>query len=187
VIRSNLIDKLDLITINNVGDNIQISNLDLSDDYVKKVNLINYSTNPLFFEIPTINLIHSFSQFNPNVKVLYLHTKGTSYKELSPLISDWIELLIYFNIGKHDTCLNELDEYDCIGCNYYLSPEKHFNGNFWWSKTDYICKLDRIKQLIRLYPEFWLCSNKYAKIKSLHNSYTDHYYYRYPPERYITE
>jgi hypothetical protein len=96
IISSNLIDKLDLIAINNIGDNIRISNLDLSDDYVKKLHLINYSTNPLFFEIPTINLIHSFSQFNPNVKVLYLHNKGSSYKELSPVISDWIDLLIYF-------------------------------------------------------------------------------------------
>jgi GR25 family glycosyltransferase involved in LPS biosynthesis len=186
VISSKLIDKLDLIVINNVGDNIGISNLDLSDDYVKKLHLINYSTNPLFFEIPTINLIHSFSQFNQNVKVLYLHTKGNSYKELSQLICDWIDLLVYFNIDKHDICLKELDDYDCIGCNYYLTPEKHFSGNFWWSKTDYICKLDRIDKLIRHYAEFWLCRNKYAKIKSIHNSNTNHYYVRYPPENYIT-
>jgi GR25 family glycosyltransferase involved in LPS biosynthesis len=189
VINSKLIDKLDLITINNVGDNIGISSLDLSDDYVKKFNLINYSTNPLFFEIPTINLIHSFSQFNPNVKLLYFHTKGSSYTDLSPVISDWIELLIYFNINKHDICLKELDEYDCIGCEYLTHPENHFSGNFWWSKTDYICKLDRIEQLIKHKTEFWLCGNnsKNPKVKSLHNSNINHYRERYLPEKYIME
>ncbi len=187
VIYSGLIDKLDLIVINNLGDNIGISNLDLSDDYVKKFHLINYSSNPLFFEIPTINLIHSFSQFNPNVKVLYLHTKGTSYKELSPTVADWINLLIYVNIERHDVCLRELDEYDCVGCNYLTYPENHFSGNFWWSKTDYICKLDRIVQLIKHKTEFWLCGNNstHPKIKSLHDSNINHYHELYPSEKYI--
>ena len=119
------------------------------------------------------------------MKLLYIHTKGISLT-FTPMIDDWINLLIYFNIDKHDICIKELDNFDCIGCNYLLKPENHFSGNFWWSKTDYICKLDRIDQLIRHYAEFWLCSNKYAKIKSLHNSNVNHYKERYPPENYIT-
>ena len=185
IINSKLINKLDLIVINNIGNNISISNLDLPVEYIKKIHLINYSDNPLFYEIPTMNLIHSFSLFNPNVKLLYIHTKGISLT-FTPMIDDWINLLIYFNIDKHDICIKELDNFNCIGCNYLLKPENHFSGNFWWSKTDYICKLDRIDQLIRHYAEFWLCSNKYAKIKSLHNSNVNHYKERYPPENYIT-
>ena len=181
IIDTNLISKLDLIIINNIGDSIDISDLNLFQDINDKFYLINYSCNPLFFEIPTINLIHSFSLFNPDIKLLYLHTKGSSYNNLNSTIADWINLLIYVNIENHDKCLKNLDDYDCVGCNYYLSPEKHFSGNFWWSKTNYIRKLDRINNLIRLKAEFWLCSREYAKIKSLHNSHTDHYYWVYPP------
>ena len=186
IINSKLINKLDLIVINNVGDNISLSNLKLLDDYAKKINLINYSDNPLFYEIPTINLIHSFSQFNPNVKLLYLHTKGTSLT-FTPMIDDWIKMLLYIHIDRHETCLEYLKEYDCIGCEYLTYPENHFSGNFWWSKTDYICKLDRIEQLIKHKTEFWLCGNnsKYPKVKSLHNSNINHYQECYPPEKYI--
>ena len=187
LISSKLINKLDLIVINNVGDNISILDLGVLNEYVEKIHLINYSSNPLFFEIPTINLIHSFSQFNPNVKLLYLHTKGSSYKDLNLVISDWINLMIYFNIEKHELCLKELNDFDCVGCNYLLHPEEHFSGNFWWSKTDYICKLDRIEQLIKHKTEFWLCGNnsKYPKVKSFHNSNINHFKERYPPENYI--
>ena len=181
-----LIHKLDLIVINNVGEKISIQMLNLPEILNKKIHLINYSENPLFYEIPTINLIHSFSLFNQNVKLLYIHTKGSSI-HFTDMINDWINLMTYVNIDRHETCLEYLKEYDCVGCNYDSIPEKHFSGNFWWSKTDYICKLDRIDQLIRHAAEFWLCgdNSRHPKVKSLHDSNINHYKVRYPPEKYV--
>lgn len=34
-----------------------------------------------------------------------------------------------------------LDRFNCVGINYFSYPQKHFLGNFWWSKSEYISKL----------------------------------------------
>lgn len=159
---SGLINILDKIFIINLGNNI-------TNTYqTQKINIINYSSNINLFETPTINLIHAFSTFNQNVKLLYLHTKGASYNAISQKIIDQIDTMLSHLVVKYKNMLEKLDTYDAIGYEYLEKPNKHFNSNFWWSKTNYIVKLHIITSKTRHEPEWWILSNNNVKFLSLH-------------------
>ena len=162
------------IFINNIG--IPIKN----EYYDNGVVLTNYSEDVTLFEIPTINKVREFSIKNPNCKVLYLHTKGITHKN-KQTVHDWIEMMLYFLLDQK--CIK--NNYDTIGCNYHDGTggvPKHYSGNFWWAKTDYLAKLP-ICGNNKMDAEFWLhCGN--PNYLSLHNSGINHYYQRYPRKNY---
>lgn len=84
--------------------------------------------------------------------ILYIHLKGSS-KIDNLAYRDWRKLMEYFNITRWRECVSKLDEgYDTVGVNwipdfnrqgntYYPHVKKHFSGNFWWAKSEYIKKL----------------------------------------------
>lgn len=98
----------------------------------------------------------------PQSKVLYLHTKGTTWhnreddfgKNVDYHVNGWRLLMEYFNIHRWSDCCSLLDNHDCVGCEwsydgvlygqnkYDESPTGYYRGNFWWSKSDYIKTLD---------------------------------------------
>ena len=57
------------IFINNIGTRIE-------QTFGENIILNEFSDDISLFEIPTINCIRDFSIKNPNVNILYLHTKG---------------------------------------------------------------------------------------------------------------
>ena len=92
---------------------------------------------------------------------------------------------------NYDKCINELQNYDAVGVNLNLVPEKyihnattqnfnnsyHYSGNFWWSKSSYIKKLTSKIGDKYLDPELWIGSNDRLpkKFLSLWQSNIDHY------------
>ena len=153
--------------------------------YGENVDIIEYSDNISLFEIPTINILHSFCVRNPESKVLYLHTKGVSYKTVPEPVVDWRNMMLYFLINND--CIKLLDEYDIVGCNYLGNPyHPHFSGNFWWTRASYVSKLRPIRTTVKHDAEWWIFSeNEFnPTFYELHNSKTDHYRKLYPLEKY---
>jgi hypothetical protein len=106
-----------------------------------------------------------------DICILYLHGKGvTQYKsEKEEPVKNWRKMMEYFLVDKWKDCIEKLDEgYDCCGVNYqnhagHMNGETKliyiFNGNFFWTKSNYIKKLD--KKLLfehRYSGENWICS-----------------------------
>ena len=109
----------------------------------------------------------AIGSFKEDFNVLYLHSKGVKWNNKKQCISDWVSLLLYFNIKYHEEILNKLDNYDVIGVNLSLENIIHFSGNFWWSKSSYIKTLN--KEIMKQYcgPEFWITQKKTGKFLSL--------------------
>ena len=171
------INRINYVIVVNIGLKVNI----LSTD---KLKIINYSDDPKLFERPTINLIYLFAKHNPNVNILYLHTKGVSYGKPGQNIVDWKNLMLYFLVENHKVCLDLLQEYDAVGCNYLTEPKKHFSGNFWWAKGSYINTLSPITDIIRHSSEFWIVNNDHNKHYCIYNSGINHYKQSYPLIRY---
>jgi beta-1,4-mannosyl-glycoprotein beta-1,4-N-acetylglucosaminyltransferase len=181
---NNCIEIFEKIYIYNVGEEME------NYFYINNVELINCGKSNTY-ESNTLNKLYHFAKNNPNSNILYLHTKGIGYSDDNNKINDWIELMLYFLVEKHEICTELLERgFDTIGCNYLqvynpLTPP-HYSGNFWWATTDYIKTLSPIDETscIKSDAEFWLCGNN-PKIFVIHDSDINHYQCEYPREKYI--
>ena len=164
------------------------SNEDLLFFIDDKIEIIGSSNNLNLFENSTINLLHEHALLE-DFNVLYMHTKGVKHNNSNINVTDWVEYLSYFNIYKYNTCINELVNYDAIGVNLQKHDDAplHYSGNFWWSKSEYIRKLDKCKYINYNSPEFWLTENSVGNYLSLWNSNTHHYKDRYEKHNYINK
>ncbi len=151
-------------------------------EYDSKIKIIGASDNLSLFETPTINLLYEHSQ-TEDFNVLYIHTKGIRHTN-NPCITDWVKYLTYFNIYRHDICIDEIANYDVVGVNLQDEPVLHFSGNFWWSKSQYIRTLGPCNYIHYNSPEFWITEQKKGKYLSLWLSNTDHYHSRYEENKY---
>ena len=181
---SGLMDNLDLIIINNIGIDIDSSKYELSN----KIKLINYSDNPQLWELPTLKLMHYFSlQQSDKVNILYLHTKGITHNNGTPVyenVQDWINYMLYFLVEKHEKCVDLLNRYDTVGLNYLVEPHKHWSGNYWWATSQHISKLDVSMLKDRHDAEWWCNSRSDTNHHVLHNSGKNHYNESYKKEEY---
>ena len=91
--------------------------------------------------------------------------------------------MTYFMITKHSECLEKLEKYDAIGCNYLSQPHPHFSGNFWWANSDYLSNLNTDKLVARHDAEWWVLS-KTDNFYSIFNSNINHYTTEYPKSQY---
>ncbi|AYV80676.1 MAG: glycosyltransferase [Harvfovirus sp.] len=139
-INVNLLNDIDYLYIINIGDPHKL-------DHHCKIRLINYSRDTQLFERATLNLICTFSKFHKNAKILYLH----SYFELQ-------KNMLYFLVENGKQCIELLDKYDTVGCNYIELPNKHYSGNFWWANSSYINKLNKITSNDRHDCKWWILS-----------------------------
>jgi hypothetical protein len=173
---------------------------------INTINLVYQNNEPQDAEFPTINMLKdacdsSDEEFN----VLYLHHKGATQPFTIP-VTHWRELMLYYNVDNWQNCVEKLNEgYDTVGVNWRLDfPREHYSGNFWWARSSYIKKLDKLKmpKEVNYVPqyltefgdqkymyqhdaEFWIGS-KQPKFYSFHNSNINHYIERYPEEKYKT-
>jgi GR25 family glycosyltransferase involved in LPS biosynthesis len=181
---SGLMDKLDLLIINNIGIEIDSSKYEVSN----KIKLINFSENTQLWEMPTLKIMHYFAtQQTEKVNILYLHTKGISYNKGSSIyenVQDWINYMMYFLVDKHYECLTMLDTYDTVGVNYSAAPKKHWSGNYWWATSKHISKLDAHHFGIKHDGEWWVNSRNDTKYFEIHNSGKDHYKESYKLNNY---
>jgi len=155
-----LFDKFKYIFINNVGNKIdEIKYSQISSN----IRVINYSRETSSYENCTLRQLYFFSQINSNYKILYLHTKGIGYSKNHPWygpVDSWNRFMLYCLVDKYEECLEMLDHFDVVGCQYrsypYDNDPSHFSGNFWWANSNYI-KTNDIYYLKDKYDaEFWL-------------------------------
>jgi hypothetical protein len=177
------INELEAIIINNIG-------LPLDSKYTaldSRIQVIQCSSNPELFELPTLRLIQEVSLNSPNTKILYMHTKGISYVGILgyEVILDWINYMLHFLCTKSEDCLKLLDTYDAAGCNFSEAPKPHFSGNFWWANSSHLKKLDTGLLTDKMSAEWWLHSSSVKPVKAiLWNSGKNHFYEVYPQKEY---
>lgn len=177
----NFIDKLYLTITYNVD-----SDIDFISENLKNYKFeILYKTKNNEYEFPALNCIKDLAK-KENCNIFYIHTKGVSITEqnmkfyhnssdinhLKECVNDWRNYMSYFVIENFKTCLDILESYDACGVNLCDNPQKHFSGNFWWSKSDYINKLpeiDSVNKNHRWNAEFWIGSAN-GNLYSFHNN-----------------
>ena len=152
IANSRLIDGLDFVFINNIGE------LLLESDF-KKIHpkfIVQSSSSSSSNDVSTIQLIHSFSKIHPDYKILYMDVKDG--------IQSWLEYLMCCLIENAETCIDYLEIYDTIGTNY---SRRRYLGNCWWANASYISTLDYNKNTAAE-AEFWLLQNQKARWYNLY-------------------
>ena len=179
LINNDIINKLEFLVINNIGE-------PLDEDKYKNINekiiVINYSNDISLFENTTMKQIVTFSKLHDNYNILYLHTKGVSYKDdhyFYPGILSWINYMLYSLINHSEDCIKLLNVYDTIGVNIkeHDSNPLHYSGNFWWGKSSYLKKLTPSIFKDKYDCEFLTLSKspKYFNVFTLHHMYQNVY------------
>lgn len=182
---SGLFDKTDTLTISIIGNESSVSfakltiEKQLNKTDLNKVNIITLQNN--VYESAILNEILRLSTID-DFYCYYFHTKGVSitnqnvsfyhgldYKTVSSSCEAWRKAMEFFVFENYEVCINELNNgVDAVGMNLRTAPKLHFSGNFWWSKSDHIKKLQPIKNSKDRYScEFWLSSCDRGVFKSL--------------------
>lgn len=142
-------------------------------------------------ESATLSKLKYFcDQLESDDLILYIHTKGiTQYNTVRETpVREWRKMMEYFLIDKWEDCVCKLKNgYDCCGINYQdhaaninnsLKLIKIFNGNFFWSKSSYIKKLDdKILFEHRYSAENWILSIEHKAYSFLNVSPSFDLYY----------
>lgn len=122
------------------------------EEYVsqyKFLNIIESSNDLRQYEAFTLKHLYELSFERENFEaVMYFHTKGirhfsnpTEYHVVKN-VNSWRKFLEYGTINKWRESVSQLQSHDVSGANFHVHPRKHFQGNFWWSTTDYIRRLE---------------------------------------------
>ena len=140
-------------------------------------------------ETETLMSLRDFASENPDYKILYLHTKGSSKNTLES--QSWRLMMEYFVIDRWNECVEYLNDYDCVGQTWIVLGDTvwsngestpnvnnvgHYPGNFWWANASYINRLNHeyLETGYRLDREFWIGTGKNYKQKSL-NQWEDNF------------
>jgi hypothetical protein len=156
---SGLLERVEKVYITYLGNSE--TDIDFLLQQSDKLVLHVYNSYVRHYERLCLHSLHDFAQEN-NGNVLYIHSKGVSDRfDLQPLvkknIQGWREMMEYFLIYQHESCIQLLETYDALGCcisnntsnNLRIQNEQHslhFSGNFWWSTCKYIRTLPRIRE-----------------------------------------
>ena len=201
LIISGLYEKCDFIHIGINGDQ--------ELPFVLNKMRINYNENKIL-EANTLNSLWDFCNENPDYKVLYFHSKGVTHLNnvhCEYTTNAWRIYLEYFVITKWEDCVEDLNEYECVGTEwkdysllqdqntqeYVKESNSHYAGNFWWANASYIQKLDldylytEKDKKERYRSEFWI-GTKNPNYKSYHNSGKEYLYdFNYSPDYYMND
>ena len=99
-----------------------------------------------------------------------MHSKGVTRNGKG--FTDWRILCDYFTMSKWKLNIELLKENDCVGINLLKYPKLHFSGNFWWSKSEYLNKLEEPINNKRLSPEMYICDHPEVKAICHYNKYS---------------
>ena len=162
--KSGLLDRCNKIHI--PVFNLKSSDVIFFEEFKKlspKIEVFQISSNKYNNECDTLNYIKKYVEnFEENVPILYMHTKGVSYIQPQILknIKTWNRYLDYYCIGDWKYAVEKLKEYNTVGP--FLGTD-HYSGNHYWINSDYIKTLPEItdqnvKTLNR--GEYWIGLNK---------------------------
>lgn len=168
----------------------------IAQTYSSEYPKIEFITNPISSYVDerfTLRQIWLDSHYD-DFSILYLHNKGSTYFQryienstsvhpeqfkLFRNIFYWRKYLEWGCIEQWKKCVDSLAQNEIAGVNYNEHPFKHYSGNFWWARSDYIKKLDdpldsewwrQVKNSLedRFCSEFW-CLHKAERIFNLHD------------------
>lgn len=190
--KNGLLEKTTTLYVSILGEKEQQKLfIGLINEY-KNIEIVIKSQNIQLYEEPILNHLKYLSD-SEDFYCYYLHAKGVSITEqnkgwyhgntdlihLKSCVNDWREFMEYFLINKFDENIQLLKEFDSCGVNYCKEPQKHYSGNFWWSKSGYIKTLKDLPNLTpqnRWLAEFWIGQNNNGKFynhKTLNAGYKE--------------
>jgi len=202
IVFSGLYDKISKIHCFLVGNpsNIELYQLVLSK-YGKKIIIEQIEENC----DEGLTLVNIKKIITPNTKFLYIHTKGvTRYntntyvicdyvhkiEQLYENVTDWNNVMEYFLIKNHETCIQKLDHFDILGINYIGNEKdwrikKHFSGNFWWSNADYYLSLPEIIEFGKAEEYIFSGNPKHLSLFQTNLEGYGHYFTEYKMKNYV--
>jgi hypothetical protein len=122
-------------------------------------------------EFETLKHVQQIAVEDPDCLILYLHTKGCSAPAgaKSAVQADWRRYMLHFLVERHEECFTALADHDVCGVDWRIEPCRHFSGNFWWARGNYLATLPSIAELSkpsarfvithRHNAEFWIGMN----------------------------
>lgn len=154
--------------------------IDLINKYNVNNNIIIIISKDNLYEKFAINNFKNYI-FDKDYLLYYFHTKGLKPKDdkLFNIFSSRRKILNFYTLEKFNVNIKLLEKYDAVGCNLSLYPLKHFSGNFWWSKSEYINTLKLPISDKYLSPEMFILSNNNCNFISLSNKTHDYLYENY--------
>lgn len=150
-----------------------------------KFQIIKHQPNDSSYERLTLESLRSFAKADDFI--LYVHSKGVKYTDTQwlQLVGDWRRYMSYHTIKDWRKCVQFLENgSEVVGANFQTEPERHFSGNFWWARGDYIRTLPEKIGNQELDPEMYICQAA-KTVTSLSNSNVNHYRSLYPLSRYV--
>jgi len=148
-------------------NNVELQNLLQEFDKKNKFKLITTSEN-LYEKFAICNYKKYISHCN-DYYLYYFHTKGIS-KVSDNIFSRRRKILDFYILNKYNISIKLLETYDAVGCSLNKYPKLHFSGNFWWSKSSHLNKLNDDIGNGYLAPEMYVCSFLDGKYISLNNN-----------------
>jgi hypothetical protein len=161
--------------------------------WASKVLIVQVHASTVYFEVPTLRILQQLSRHvvataagdvMRQPRMLYMHTKGVSYQRQHTQIQDWVDLMLYSLVGRHQTCTHLLlsGEVDCVGTNYKSHPRRIFSGNFWWSTAAHLATLPELRheESGKYEAETWVLSRPGTRIFVMHGSNVNHAEHAYP-------
>jgi hypothetical protein len=149
-IRISQLDRNAEITLVSVGGNL--------GDY-SGCRVINTGKPLSDYEHPTIDLLHS--EVGENENIMYCHLKGVSRPD-SLGHRAWRRELIDFNIIDWQSRISHLQARYTSGARVtqggagnswdYVPAHKHYSGNFWWARSDFLKMLPPPEKFRLAYP-----------------------------------
>ena len=188
--QSGLLNEVAACHVVAVGDVKEHDNLRKIVQRFEKCEIRRLYRNIKLYERPTLSLMWEDCQkFEPDTRILYLHTKGVTHKEgrKKRCIQDWIDFMSAFVIDRFPMATQLLERFDACGVNFLFQPSMHFSGNFWWSKSSHVRTLRKKIGKDYLDPEMWICSREDGSYASMAQSNVHHYAKRYEPKKYETK
>lgn len=194
--QSKILDIVDNVFISFIGKDINSIDFLLSKN--SKLSIKIFGSDYTQYERQCLHSLLEWSNDN-NSYVMYMHGKGVSYPG-NTNVWNWRKMLEHITINNHTKCIEKLSEFDVVGSNVCSvgsdetingeSHRLHFSGNFWWSKTEHIKTLPKIRNDLhdlRVRNRYWLCERwilcNYPNVKyhEIYRSPLTHYYKFEPP------
>jgi hypothetical protein len=118
-------------------------------------------------ENETINFMTSFAkeQDRESCFMLYFHSKGVTEKNDLQML--WRKYMMFVLVNNYKKCVKLLEFFNTVGCIYLSRPHKHYSGNFFWTKSEYLSQIPLIKDLKNRYKaeqHILSCYKKYYHI-----------------------
>lgn len=163
--------------------------------YLDKFNVV-YNQDQVL-EADTLKSLWDFSRSQPNFRVMYFHTKGSTQENTKNRfnVDRWRLYLEYFTIHQWKVCIEKLKTHDTVGTEYSYETglvnqntgitewetNPHYAGNYWWANASYVRNLDpnflynTDKGWTRYRSEFWIGTGNPKKYNFFQTNCFDKY------------